>query len=226
MSLTDLLHLDPMWLPAVIFFARITDVSIGTLRLICIIRGYRPLAVALSFAEVLVWIFAITNVMTHLDQPLNILAFAAGYATGSAVGMWIESRLALGTQILTFISKGTAHAVAERIRFADHSVTSIVGRGHGGPVAICYTTLPRRFAATAIRMAREIDPNVVVTVADVRATAGNYLAHCGVGKTPLSWQPLAQPIELRGCRLAMSSAANDGATASGADIKKSVPRAA
>lgn len=188
MSMIGYLTFDPIWLPVLIFCARVADVSIGTLRMICIVREHRPLAVVLSFAEVTIWLLAVTSVLTHLDQWVNIVAYAGGYATGSAAGMWIESRLALGTQLVTFVSCGTARAVAERLRFADHSVTTLAGSNQDGPVSICHAILPRRQAASAIRMAREVDPDVIATVEDLRATTMQHTTGCGPGKVPLPWR--------------------------------------
>jgi uncharacterized protein YebE (UPF0316 family) len=172
-------------LPVVIFFARVVDVSIGTVRLICVTRGHRWLAVVLAFFEVSIWVFAISRVLAHLDRWENLLAFAAGFAAGNAVGMWIEDRLALGAQILSFISRGPAHAVAERLRFADLSVTTLTGSGRDGPVSIATTVVPRRTTPAVIRMAREVDPDAVVTVEDVRQTSA--IGHSGnaPGKIPL-----------------------------------------
>lgn len=188
MNITDHLPIDPAWLPAIIFLARVTDVSIGTLRMICIVRDHRVLAVFLSFGEVIIWLVAVTSVLSFLDRWLNILAYAGGYATGSAVGMWIEARLALGTQVITFVSGGAAHAVAERLRFADLSVATLSGRNQDGPVSICYAVLPRKHTAAAIRMAREIDPQVLATVEDVRTTSFEAIVGCGPGKVPLPWR--------------------------------------
>jgi uncharacterized protein YebE (UPF0316 family) len=126
-----------------------------------------------------------------LGNLANVIAYAGGFATGRAVGMWVEGKLALGTQALTFISRGDAQAVAARLRFADHCVTTLAGSGRDGPVAICHAILSRRLAPTAIRMAKEIDPDVVVTVEDVRKTVGGCMTHYGAGKTPLSWRWLA-----------------------------------
>jgi uncharacterized protein YebE (UPF0316 family) len=142
----------------------------------------------LSFAEVTIWLLAVTSVLTHLDQWINIVAYAGGYATGSAVGMWIESRLALGTQLVTFVSRGTAQAVAERLRFADHSVTTLAGRNHDGPVSICHTILPRKQTAAAIRMARDVDPDVIAMAEDVRTMTLGHVTSCGPGKMPLPWR--------------------------------------
>lgn len=227
MNMTDYLPFDPAWLPVVIFCARVTDVSMGTLCMICTVRGHKMLAVFVSFVEILIWVYAASSVLTHLDNLANVVAYAGGFATGRALGMWVESKLALGTQMLTFISRGGAQAVAERLRFADHCVTTLAGTGRDGPVAICHAILPRRLAPTAIRTAREIDPDVVVTVEDVRTTAGGYMAHYGAGKTPLSWRRLAQRHVLAGHRhLAATPVPSDDAVAPNDDGCKPVPRAA
>lgn len=227
MSMMDFLPLDPAWLPLVIFCARVTDVSMGTLCMICTVRGHKLLAVFVSFVEILIWVYAASSVLTHLDNIANVVAYAGGFATGRALGMWVEGKLALGTQVVTFISRGNAQAVAERLRFADHCVTTLSGSGRDGPVAICHAILPRRLAGTAIRMAREIDPNVVVTVEDVRATAGGYTAHYGAGKTPLSWRRMIpRNVMTARQRLAGTPPAGNDAGAAGGDEHGPVSRAA
>ena len=227
MSMSDFFLFDAGWMPVVIFCARLTDVSMGTLCMICTVRGHRTLAVFVSFVEILIWVYAASSVLTHLDNLANVVAYAGGFATGRALGMWVEGRLALGTQVLTFISRGGAQAVAERLRFADHCVTTLTGSGRDGPVAICHAILPRKLAATAIRMAREVDPDVVVTVEDVRATAGGYRAHYGAGKTPLSWRRFAERRVLVGCpHVAAAHAPDDGVAGTKNEDNKPIPRAA
>lgn len=226
MSMAGYSAFDPVWLPVVIFCSRVADVSIGTLRMICIVRDRRPLAVFLSFAEVTIWLLAVTSVLTHLGQGINILAYAGGYATGSAVGMWIESRLALGTQVVTFVSCGTAQAVAERMRFADHSVTTLSGRNQDGPVSICYAILPRKHTAAAIRMAREVDPDVIATVEDVRATTLDHVASGGPGKVPLPWRgPMLRRL-LRNCERGHEILAGRRAAGGNGNDSTTVPQAA
>ncbi len=174
------------WLPVLIFFARIADVSVGTIRIICVTRGFRGLAVGLAFVEIVIWVSALSAVVAHLDRLENIVAFAAGFATGNAVGMWLEQKLALGTQIVGFVSPGRGQAVAARLRFNDFIVTTLDGNGRNGPVAVCLVVVPRRSVRTVIKMAREIDPDVVVTVADVREWSGSFASRQLPGKIPAS----------------------------------------
>jgi uncharacterized protein YebE (UPF0316 family) len=169
----NVLSMDPTWVPVFIFLARVTDVSIGTMRLICVTRGRRPAAVVLGFFEVLIWVTAVSKVLSDLDRWANILAYAGGFATGSALGMWIEQKVAMGMQVVTFFSRGRAHAVAERLRFADYVVTALEGSGRDGPVAMCMAIVPRRRTEELVELAREIDPDVHITIEDVRqSTAG------------------------------------------------------
>lgn len=175
---------ESAWLPIAIFLARLTDVSMGTVRLICIMRGKRTLAVALSFVEIMIWLFAVSAVITRVDRWLNMVAYAGGFAAGTALGMWIENSLAMGTQLVSLISRSRAHAVAERLRFADMAVTTLTGEGRSGPVSVCMAIVPRRKTSGVMTMAREIDPDVVAAVADiVGGTAARAPEACPRGRT-------------------------------------------
>lgn len=120
----------------------------------------------LGFFEILIWITAVSIVFSHLDQWINIVAYAAGFAAGNGIGMWIESKLAFGIQMLNFTSLGKAHAVAERLRFAGLHVTSFSGNGNTGSVAFCRTIVSRKQVERVIQMAHGVDPNVLVAVTD------------------------------------------------------------
>jgi len=165
-----------LWVPVLIFLGRVTDVSLGTVRLICVTRGRRALAVGLGFLETMIWILAISGTFAHLDHWVNILAYCSGFATGNAVGMWIERTLAMGTQIVQFISRSSAQAVAEGLRFAGSTVTTLLGQGRDGPVAICIAIVPRRRAARVIAIARQIDPDVLITIEDATQIAAKLTA--------------------------------------------------
>jgi len=171
--MTTLLHwLDayPLLWPLFIFCARIIDVSLGTLRTIYIIRGSRFLGPFLGFFEVLIWLTAVSGVFTHLGQWYNVVAYAAGFATGNAVGVLIEHKLAIGMQAVRLISRTQSAAVAAGLRLADFAVTEIKGRGMTGPVSVSYVVVTRKDTQKVIGVAHSIDPEVFCTVEDVRAT--------------------------------------------------------
>jgi uncharacterized protein YebE (UPF0316 family) len=95
-------------LPLMVFLARVTDVTLGTLRIIFISRGKRNLAPLLGFVEVFIWITIVSQIVSHAHNILAYLAYAAGFATGAFVGMYIENRLAIGSQIVLAIIQNHA----------------------------------------------------------------------------------------------------------------------
>ena len=97
----------PVWaLAACIFLLRVADVSLGTVRTIVVVHGRIRLSVLLGFVEVLVWITAVSQVILRLrESPVLVVAYAAGFATGNAVGILLERRLALGHCVVRMISR-------------------------------------------------------------------------------------------------------------------------
>lgn len=87
-------------IPFLIFFARVLDVSAGTLRIVFIARVSRFLAPLFGFFEVLIWLIAVRQVLIG-DKPWTIYAgYAAGFTMGNLTGVYIESRLAIGRQVV------------------------------------------------------------------------------------------------------------------------------
>src|SRR5690606_257769 len=107
-------------------------------------------------------------VVHHLNRPLNILGYAGGFATGNYIGMWLESKLALGNQIVRLLSRDSTRHLAGRLREAGYIVTEVDGRGRDTQVTICFVGVPRRSVRPLINLAKRIDPGVLISVEDVR----------------------------------------------------------
>lgn len=155
-------------LPLLIFVARIIDVSLGTVKLIFIARGYRKLAPLLGFIEVLVWIVAITQIMQNLSNLLSYFAWAGGFATGTYVGMWLENRLALGNVILRIITRDNADELVMILRSRNYGVTSLDAEGSNGGVKLIFMVISRENLPSVIEVIQRYHPNVFYTIEDVR----------------------------------------------------------
>ena len=90
-------------LPIIVFSARVVDVSLGTMRIIYTSRGKRNIASLLGFVEVFIWIVVVSQIIRNVQSLPAYIAYAAGFATGTFVGMKIEEGLALGTLVLRII---------------------------------------------------------------------------------------------------------------------------
>jgi uncharacterized protein YebE (UPF0316 family) len=157
-------------IPLFIFLARICDVSIGTLRIIAVIRGKKLASAALGFCEVTIWLLAVSRVLQHIDESIwTVIAYGGGFATGTLIGMAIEQRLALGQQIIRTINPDNERPVAEKLRAAGQRVTEVDAHGALGPVEVCFMVTPRRKASELIRRVVEISPRTFITIEDIRS---------------------------------------------------------
>jgi uncharacterized protein YebE (UPF0316 family) len=169
----------PWYIPLVIFFARICDVSIGTVRTMLLTQGVRGWAAVLGFLEVTIWVLAVGGVMQHLGNPLALLGYAGGFATGTLVGMHIEAWLALGYRMVRVINPDRTVSVSERLRERDFRVTMIQGQGLKGPVEIAFAVVQRRDLRSILKAVQEVAPAAFVTVERADHAAGSMFLRDG-----------------------------------------------
>lgn len=168
----DFLTTWPVWaLSLLIFFLRIVDVSMGTVRTLTVVSGRIRLSVVLGFFEVLIWVVAISQVLSVAGrEPILLLAYAGGFAAGNAVGIWIERRLAMGRRVLRIISPTRGLEIAARMRERGQAVTTFQGEGRDGPRTLLYLLAERKRVHDIIDMARELDPELFYVVEPVAET--------------------------------------------------------
>ena len=154
-------------LPALIFFARVCDVSIGTIKLIWIAKGHRIRATIFGFFEVLIWITVIAQIMRNLSNPACYIAYAAGFATGTYMGLLIIEKLQLGTVMIRILAKSDAGELLKSLKDNNFGYTLIDGEGSMGPVKIIFTVVPRRDAEKVINLIAEFNPLAFYTIEEV-----------------------------------------------------------
>lgn len=158
--------------PLLIFSLRIVDVSLGTIRLVLVTRGARLPASLLGFAEVLVWIMAAGTAVLNLTSPLHVLGYAAGFATGTWVGMWLEEKFPLGMATVQAYCREQDSGVAAALRALGIGVTEMDAEGLEGPVDIVSTIVPRHVVPRVIDTIEARDPDAFITVYDARVRRG------------------------------------------------------
>jgi uncharacterized protein YebE (UPF0316 family) len=163
-----LTNLNPWIFAVVIFFLRVLNIGLDTVRMLTLFRGMRGLTWVLGFLQTIVFVLALGSVMNDLDNPLNIIAYSTGYATGNVIGMMIEKRLAFGYINITIISSKHGEEIAERLRVDGHAVTEIHARGKDGTVGILECGAQRKFAQDVQELVRGIDKTAFITSRDIQ----------------------------------------------------------
>lgn len=151
-----------------IFFLRVIDMSLDTIRLLFVMRGRKLLAWILGFSQSAVFIIAIGSVLTNDQNVITVIGYAAGFATGNVVGMYIEERLAIGHIHLTIVSPSRGAGIADMLRQQGYAVTEISARGLQGTVTLLHVDVMRRQLSTVEKLVRESDGEAFITAEDVR----------------------------------------------------------
>ena len=150
-----------------IVLARVTDVSLDTLRTASIVQGRRGFSAALGFFEALIYIVVVEQVLRNFDHPVYAIAYGGGYALGTYLGIVVEQHLAFGTQLAWFITY-EPDAVSEALDGAGYPVARVEGHARRGDVSIFYVQVPRRRTQQLILIARSVDDDCFCVVNDLR----------------------------------------------------------
>jgi len=155
-------------LPLFIFFARIVDVSLGTLRIIFVTKGMRRVAPLIGFFEVFIWLLAISRIMQNLDNWVCYVAYAAGFASGNLIGMLIEEKLAIGHEMIRVITRKDATNLIDELRETGHGVTWVNAKGVEGDVAVLYIIARRSMINGVLDLINKHNPRALYTVEAIK----------------------------------------------------------
>jgi uncharacterized protein YebE (UPF0316 family) len=151
-----------------IFVLRLSDVTLGTLRILMTVRGRKLLAALIGFVEVTIFIVAISRVVRNVDNLWLVLGYSAGFAAGTLVGMTIEEKLALGWTVVRIISADLSKRAADALRKAGFGVTEMVGHGMKGEVEIFEVVVRRSDLPSVLEIVDSVDDKAFVTVEETR----------------------------------------------------------
>jgi uncharacterized protein YebE (UPF0316 family) len=144
-----------------IFFARVVDVSLGTMRTLSTIQGKTQLAFLLGLTEMGIWLFVISTVIKSIpENPVLGLFYTLGFATGNVVGIIVERKIAFGHVNLRIISSSNGNILASKVRQLGYAVTCFKGRGVSGPVTELYILCRRRDLQEIVNCVQNVEPNV------------------------------------------------------------------
>jgi uncharacterized protein YebE (UPF0316 family) len=158
-------------LPLSIFFARILDVSINTVRIIYVLGGRKFTSTLLGFFESFIWLMAIRQIFEHLDNWICYVAYPAGFAAGIFVGMIIEEKIAYGKVIVRIITRKDINPLLQYLNKEYHRYTHVKAEGPDGQENLVFTVLERERLEALLMMLKEILPTAFYTVEKVNRAA-------------------------------------------------------
>lgn len=158
-------------LPFLIFIARILDVTIGTIRIVMVSKGQKLWAPILGFFEVLIWLIAISRIFQNLDNWVNYVAYAGGFATGNYIGLILEEQLAMGIVKIQIITRKNAADLIINLKSAGYGITHHEARGSNENVSIIYSVIKRHEIQKVENIVKATNPKAFYSIEDVKSVS-------------------------------------------------------
>ncbi|MFU8843197.1 MAG: DUF2179 domain-containing protein [Bacteroidales bacterium] len=173
----EIIHADLFaWviLPLLIFFSRILDVSIGTMRLIFVSKGYKYIAPVLGFFEVVIWLIAISQIMQNLTNIMAYIAYGAGFAMGNFLGIVMEEKMSIGTVLIRVMPKTETIDLIQRLRQHDFAVTTVDVEGMSGKTKMIFSIISRKHVNDYVSIVQQFNPKAFYTIEDIKSVKEGY----------------------------------------------------
>lgn len=177
-------NIDTLWIVLEfcgIFLAKIIEVSIGTLRSIFVVKGYRKIAVLFAIVEISIWVFVASRVITGLaESPYKGIAYALGFAAGVFTGSVLEEKLAFGKillQVITSEEKGTI--ICNILRAKGLGVTTMEAEGKEEKRKVLMVYANRRGSKEIKKEILSVDPTAMIVKNDISILMGGHITKIG-----------------------------------------------
>ena len=157
-----------------IFAVRVIATSLDTIRVILTMRSSKIWVWLLGFFNSMIWVVTFAFVLSDIDNIVNVIFYAAGFATGNVMGMVIEDKLAVGFAEVRVISSKWGAAILDVLRENNYAVTEIPARGKDGMVSVITSSVRRNQIQDVEKLVRDIDEDAFITTEDVVAVRRGF----------------------------------------------------
>lgn len=140
-----------------------------------VVQGLKVQASIIGFVEMILYVFALNSVVGSLDNPINLLAYALGFAAGNYVGILIENKIALGKLSAQITLKTTDNEeLVDILRDNGFGVTIFEGKGIKGKKEVLNIALNRKNLIDLRNLVYEYDETAFMTVSNISPIRGGY----------------------------------------------------
>jgi uncharacterized protein YebE (UPF0316 family) len=159
-----------------IFFAKIIEVSLMTIRTVLITRGEKLYGSLIGFIEVSIWLYVIGKVLVNIDKdPIKMVVYALGFTCGNYIGCILEEKLALGIVTINLISsEEDGKELAELLREQQVGVTVVEAEGLKEDKKMLIAHVKRKRKNEILRIIENSDIKAVISIVDTKTVYGGY----------------------------------------------------
>ncbi len=173
-ELLDTVH--PLFLYSFIFFGKILEVSISTVRIVLITKGEKLIGSFIAFFEVLLWVILAVTILTDImSDPFKVVVYALAFALGNFFGTMIEDKIAVGTiRVEAIVRKDLGKKISLELRERGFGVTATDAYGKEDRKEILIVHIPRKEMRPTLDLLKSYDEQMMITINDIRPVYGGY----------------------------------------------------
>lgn len=161
----------------VVFMAKIVEISIQSIKTVCMVKSEKLLAAVLGFIECMIWGLVISSIITDLSSSgFLLVSYGLGYSCGMYLGSCIEGKLALGTSSIQMIMDDS-HIEKVEAYLKEHNNGYFCNEGHGSKENMFHiiVILPRKSVRKTMKEIKELcEGKVFMVTSEVSKFTGGY----------------------------------------------------
>jgi len=161
-----------------VFFARIIDVSLGTLRTLVVVKGKTGLASLIAFFEVMIWFLVAREVLGA--EELNIfvaISYSLGFAAGTLIGSVLSKKLIKGTVGVQVVTSRDNNNLIKTIRHEGFAVSVIDLKNDFGKERkeMLFIQVNNKSLNRLLNLIKKLDSTAFVVVNETKAVQNGYV---------------------------------------------------
>ena len=160
----------------IVFFARIIDTSLSTIKTVLIVKNKTFLAMLSAFIEVIVWFFIVREALNTGEYIVLVaISYALGYATGVYVGMYLTDKFVTSNVTANIVVKQSRKVIKALVDNGfTISVSKIKGKDFISNKYMIFVCTTNKRIRKLKEVVTEIDDHAFIVVSDNKFTVGGY----------------------------------------------------
>ena len=160
-----------------IFFARILDVSLGTVRTIVTVKGKKFYAALIGFIEVFIWFLIARDALNvEIDTIFIPLSYSLGYATGTLIGGLISEKVISGNLTVQIVLSNQNTEIIDIIREKGYAVSVIDAKGQNDDKKyMLFMEINKNRLNSLKELIKTLDEKAFIVVNETKMVQNGYL---------------------------------------------------
>ena len=160
-----------------IFFARILDVSLGTVRTIVTVKGKKIYAALIGFIEVFIWFLVARDALNvEVNNIFIPFSYSLGYATGTLLGGFISEKVISGNLTVQIVLSNQNTEIIDIIREKGYAVSVIDAKGQNDDKKyMLFMEINKNKLNTLKELIKDLDNKAFIVVNETKMVQNGYL---------------------------------------------------